>query len=237
MTEIPATPPHDATIEDLDAWRDDIALITPSGPGQWLPLPIVYVAMGVLALIGLLLIAHGRTLSPQSWVLIGAAGIFVVWGFAFAWFGRRAYVLYDLQESQRYVKLKVAGACGLCVLATAAGVISGSVLVAMAGFIVLWMMWSQRRVAANALRASDFRVALSDIVRTAFLVEGIVMAATSLAGGLFALLVINNGSRVVSAYVGGGAAIFVVGCLTTVMTVRSIRATAAHRRAIESIGH
>jgi hypothetical protein len=216
----PAMPPTETTEEDLDSWRDEIALITPSGPSQWLSLPVAYVGTGVLAVIAVLLIAHGTALSLQAWILVAAAAIFILWGLAFALLGRRAYVMYDLQESQRYVKLKVAGASGLCILATAAGVISGTVVVAIMGFAVMWMIRAQRQLPPSATHSSEFRTAISDIVRRAFLVEGIVLAATSLACGLFALLVINNGSRIASEYIGGGAVLFLVGALTTAMAVQ-----------------
>jgi hypothetical protein len=216
----PVTPPTDAAEEDLDSWRDDIALITPSGPGQWLSLPIAYVVVGVLAVIALLLVAHGRALNLQGWVFIAAAAIFILWGLAFALLGRRACVMYDLQESQRYVKLKVAGASGLCILATAVGVISGTVVVAIMGFAIMWMIRSQRRLPTSATYSSKFRTAISDIVRRAFLVEGIVLAVTSLACGLFAVIVINNGSRIASEYIGSGVVLFLVGALTTAMAVQ-----------------
>ena len=206
--------------DDLDSWREDIALITPSGPGQWLSLPIAYVVVGVLAVGALFLVAHGRALNLQGWVFIAAAAIFILWGLAFALLGRRAYVMYDLQESQRYVKLKVAGASGLCILATAAGVISGTVVVAIMGFAIMWIIRAQRQVPPSATHSSEFRTAISDIVRRAVLVEGIVLAATSLACGLFALFVINNGSRIASEYIGGGAVLFLVGALTTAMAVQ-----------------
>jgi hypothetical protein len=219
----PATPPMDAAEEDLDSWRDDIALITPSGPGQWLSLPIVYVVVGVVAVVALFLVAHGRALNLQGWVFITAAAIFILWGLAFALLGRRAYVMYDLQESQRYQKLKVAGASGLCILATAAGVLSGTGVVAIMGFAVMWMIRAQRQLPPSATHSSEFRTAISDIVHRAFLVEGIVLAATSLACGLFALLVMNDGSRIASEYIGGGAVLFLVGALTTVMAVQQYR--------------
>jgi hypothetical protein len=222
----PATHSIETVADDLDSWRDDIALITPSGPIQWLRLPLVYVLTGVLVSTVLMSTAHGRAPNLQGWVLIVMAGIFILWGVAFAWIGRRASLLYEVEESQRYVKLELAGVCCLCILATVAGVISGAVIIAITGFITLWIIRSQQQVPANA---SQFRLALADILRRAFLVEGIVMTATSLASGSFALLVIDDDSRLASQYIGGGAVLFLVGALTTAMALQQ---RARHRSLI-----
>ena len=227
------TPPMDhveGSEEDLDAWRDDIALITPSGPRQWLALPIAYLVIGVGYSAVVLLIAHGRV-SPLDWVLVGTAGIFVVWAIALAWIGRRADLFYDLEVSQRYVRLKVGGACCLGILATAAGIVSGAVGIVILGFAAVWFIRSQREVRKSAVHASEFRKSVAAIAQLSFLIEGIVAVATSVTCGLVGLFLIDDASRLASEYIGGGVVFFIIGAAMTVMGIQQgTRAKALPRR-------
>jgi hypothetical protein len=224
--QVASTSPHDAADdvdgENPDAWRDDIALITPMGPRQWLGMPLALFAIGAAGIVALELIAHGRGLTLQGWTLLGAASVFVIWAFPLAWAGRRADIRYDLRISQNYVRLSVTGSSYLWVLATFVGIVSGSTFVAIVGFVLLFMMRAQREVRKFGPEPSEFRRSLARIVERALLIEGIVMTATSLTCGLLAFFLPNDGSALASWYIGAGGVLFIVGAVTTAMSLRRL---------------
>jgi len=204
---------------DLDSWRDSIGFITPNSPGQILALPVAYLIVGVGAGTALFLLSHGRGFTPLGWLALGAAAVFVVWAFALAWNGYRAYALWNLESSQRFVRIRATGISYLCVLVTAVGIISGSPELPGFGLIALFVFRSQ---ATTTSQASEFRISIMRIYQRASLVEGIVMAATSLACGLIGFFVINDGSRLASEYIGGGAVFLIIGIVVIVVVGRQL---------------
>jgi hypothetical protein len=193
---------------DLDSWRDSIGFITPNSLGQILALPVGYLIVGVGAGAALFLLSHGRGFTPLGWLALGTAAVFIVWAFALAWNGYRAYGLWNLESSQRFVRMRATGISYLCVLVTAVGIISGSPVLPGLGLVALFMFRSQ---ATTTSHSSEFRISLMRIYQRALLVEGIAMAAISLACGVIAFFVIDNGSHLASEYIGGGAVFFIVG--------------------------
>jgi hypothetical protein len=202
---------------DLDSWRDSIGFITPNSLGQILALPVAYLIVGIGAGTALFLLSHGRGFTPPGWLALGAAAVFVLWAFALAWNGYRAYALWNLESSQRFVRMRATGISYLCVLVTAVGIISGSPVLPGWGLVALFMFKSQ---ATTTSHSSDFRISLMRIYQRASLVEGIVMAALSLACGLIGFFVIDNGSRLASEYIGGSAVFLVIGIVVMLVVGR-----------------
>ena len=222
-TDVTSEASHALASEDeSDAWRDDIALITPSGAGQWLSMPIVFFVFGAGGITGLELITHGRGFTIQGWTLFAAALVLGAWAFPLAWFGRRADNLYNLEVSQNYVRLKVRGLSYLCWVVTFAGIVSASILISLFGLALLFIMWSKREVRQFGPEPSEFRRSLARIVERAVLVEGILMAVTSLTCALLAYFLPNDGSQLASWYIGGGVVFFIVGAITTTMSLRGL---------------
>jgi hypothetical protein len=157
-----------APVEDeSDAWRDDIALITPNGPSQWLGLPIAYFVLGAAVIAVLEVVWRGHGLNLQGWVLFAAACIFIGWSFPFAWFGRDADRRYELAVSQRYVRLKVIGASYLAVVATFVGIVCSAFPITAFGFVTLYVLRSQREVKQSRPEPTAFRRGLARIVERA----------------------------------------------------------------------
>jgi hypothetical protein len=205
--------------DELDSWRETVGFITPNSLGQILALPVAYLIVGAGAVTALLLLSHGRGFTPLGWVALGAAAVFIVWTFVLAWTGYRAYSLWELEFSQSFIRLRATGISYLCVLTTAVGIISGSSVLPAVGLAVLMTFRSQATTTSDS---SEFRLSLRRIYQRAFLVEGIVMAAVSLACGLIGFFAIDSGSHLASEYIGGGTIFLVIGVVVIAVVLRQL---------------
>lgn len=230
MDETPADPADDERDTDVDAWRDDVSIITPSRAGAWLALPIAYFCIGAGYLALLMVLWSGRTLNGIAWAAVAGCLIFMVWAVVLAVLGRRTAELYELAVSQQYQRVVVAGEGYLCVVVLTVGLVTSAVGLVFLGVFGLVMSRLFRRRFTSLAHATAFRRSILVLQDQVLYVAAFVLIAGSLATGLVVTLVVSVSPSTQSSYVNHGIVGLVWGVAALIFAVIESRRLSASGR-------